>query len=293
MTPPSRMRQAVADSAPLPGARSTPSDGSRRRTVLVVEDNLVNRLLVSHQLDRLGFDVELVADGYGALDAIECGELDLVLMDWQMPGIDGIETARRIRCHERDRELPRTPIVAVTASAMPGDREQLIGAGMDDVLHKPVGIDVLSATLDRWALRSTAEHRDRSTPPVDAGIDAAAIACALDELVLDLGDRSVVVAVVQTYLDDLPDRVGAIAGRVGAARSTAAHTLKSSSLVVGVHPLASLCADIESRPTGSEVTQLPDLARDATRVLEEWIEAPVPATASIPAGDGRPSRCTW
>jgi len=259
------------DDVSLPSGRPTPVERFGRGTVLVVEDNPVNRLLVSHQLRRLGFDTVLAADGYEALAAVERLCPDLVLMDWRMPGIDGVETARRIRSHERRLELPRTPIVAVTASAMPGDRERLIGAGMDDVLHKPVGLDVLSATLDRWT-RPTADQHHASAQPVGGPTDEEGVERALAELVRDLGDRGAVVAVVQTYLDELSDSVAAIIEQEGAARSKAAHTLKSSSLVVGSGRLACLCADLESHPAAPDAAQLLAVARNTARLLSAWIE---------------------
>ena len=121
-------------------------DGAR---VLVAEDNLINQQVIRAMLRRLGVESALAADGARALEALEGGEFDLVLMDIQMPELDGMEATRRIRAREEGSGA-RLPVVALTAHAMRGDRERFLEAGMDDYLSKPVDPQELMRVLSKY-----------------------------------------------------------------------------------------------------------------------------------------------
>jgi CheY-like chemotaxis protein len=116
--------------------------------VLLAEDNPVNQKVATLMLQKLGLEVDVVATGVEALDALIGVSYDLVLMDCQMPEMDGYEATRRIR--ERERGRRRIPVVAMTANAMVGDREKCLEAGMDDHIPKPVRKEALLRTLGRW-----------------------------------------------------------------------------------------------------------------------------------------------
>ena len=116
--------------------------------VLLAEDNLVNQKVALAMLRKLGIDADLAATGIEALDALVGVAYDLVLMDCQMPAMDGFEATRRIR--ERERGTRHLPVVAMTANAMVGDRERCLEAGMDDHIPKPVRMEVLQRALHRW-----------------------------------------------------------------------------------------------------------------------------------------------
>jgi len=116
--------------------------------ILVAEDNATNREVILAQLWKLGYTATAVADGGEAVEAVRHGSFDLVLMDCQMPVMDGFEATRRIR--ERERGSRRLPVVAMTANAMVGDREKCLKAGMDDHIPKPVRVDALHRALTRW-----------------------------------------------------------------------------------------------------------------------------------------------
>ena len=135
--------------APETGGPERPVTLSGLR-VLVAEDNQVNQLLIQRLLTRLGCVPVLVADGAAAVHAWESDSFDLILMDCQMPGLDGFEATARIRTSGRP-EARRVPIVALTASALDDDRDRCLKAGMDDFLSKPVAPDLLEATLRRFA----------------------------------------------------------------------------------------------------------------------------------------------
>ncbi|MEN3001279.1 MAG: ATP-binding protein, partial [Armatimonadota bacterium] len=122
--------------------------------VLVAEDNHVNQKVVTRQLERWGIDYRLAENGYQVLRCLQEEPFDLILMDCQMPEMDGFEATRRIRALERQQGLRRIPIIALTANAMAEDCEACLQAGMDDYLPKPFKPDALRALLERWAARN-------------------------------------------------------------------------------------------------------------------------------------------
>lgn len=134
-------------------SRKYDSDEIERRSlsILVADDNQVNRILVSRLLEKQGHRVTSVVDGERAVDALQRRDFDLVLMDVQMPILDGFEATRRIRQNEAAAGRPRTPIIALTAHAMKGDKDRCLEAGMDDYLSKPIKFDELGAKLFEWA----------------------------------------------------------------------------------------------------------------------------------------------
>jgi CheY-like chemotaxis protein len=118
--------------------------------VLLVEDNEINQAVARSFLEHLGFEVDVCGDAGGALAALRERDYAVILMDCQMPGMDGYETTRRIRAGEVGLRGQRTPIVALTAHASPADRQRCLEAGMNDYLAKPINVQSLGATLDRW-----------------------------------------------------------------------------------------------------------------------------------------------
>jgi len=115
--------------------------------VLIVEDNEVNQRVAAALVERLGYVATVVGDGIAALDALDRHPYDAVLMDCQMPRMDGYEATIEIRRREGDH---RTPIIAMTASAMASERDRCLAVGMDDHLPKPIRREVLEAALTRW-----------------------------------------------------------------------------------------------------------------------------------------------
>ncbi|MBC2605371.1 ATP-binding protein [Pelagicoccus albus] len=126
-----------------------PSLGSGTRTVLVAEDNIGNQKLIHGMLKRIGLTAKTANNGLEALELFRTGEYDLVLMDCQMPEMDGFETTREIRKYERSTGT-HTPIIALTALSLQGVKERCFDAGMDDYLSKPLEIQPLAATLNKW-----------------------------------------------------------------------------------------------------------------------------------------------
>jgi PAS domain S-box-containing protein len=254
----------LVEAAPEPFTaddRPDPVGAGNGLRVLVVEDNAINQLLVRRQLARLGYEAVLVASGDLALEAFPKVEADLVLMDWQLPGIDGLETTRQIREWERANRRPRTPVVAMTASALPGDRDRCLSAGMDDFIAKPVSIGTLDATCRRWVEVSTTRAADELV------LDPH----ALDVLNEELDDSALVATVVRTFLRELPGRVEWIleAGANGDLRGLTlmTHTLRSTSMAVGARGLVTVCEQLEQA------------ARDHPEDGSKWDVAPLEAMA--------------
>lgn len=141
-----RPRIDLAEWEPL-----APEDSSTA-VILAVEDHPVNQRIIQKMLLRLGYEVDLASNGLEALAALRQGPHDLILMDWEMPVMDGLEATAAIR--ELPDPLRRIPIIALTAHVVSGDRETCLSSGMDDYLSKPVNVDLLRRTLERWIHRS-------------------------------------------------------------------------------------------------------------------------------------------
>jgi signal transduction histidine kinase/ActR/RegA family two-component response regulator len=142
--------QAELDGNPLGGEPVVPAGSLHGCRVLVAEDNPFNQKVAQYILEKIGVRVDMVANGREAVQMLENFEYDLVFMDCQMPEVDGYEATGRIR--RMDSRAARTPIIAMTAHAMAGDRERCTAAGMDDYLSKPVRAELVTEMLRRWVL---------------------------------------------------------------------------------------------------------------------------------------------
>ncbi|HEY0139415.1 MAG TPA: response regulator [Thermoanaerobaculia bacterium] len=236
----------------LPPLHAEARDGERAH-VLLVEDNAVNQLVALGQLRRLGFDCTTVSTGREAIDAVRRGGFDVVLMDCQMPGIDGYEAARQIRAAGSN-----VPIIALTAHALPGEREKCLSAGMNDYLAKPVSQEQLGGMIRLWLgsgssgssefLGELAEEprgtaRNSEEPDI---LDRARVESFLE---MDRGYAGFFEGLLQTFRDDVPLRLDAL--REAIARgdagelADAAHALKSSTGNVGARRMHLLAAQLE------------------------------------------------
>ena len=147
---------AKAQAEPRLVTRHTVRDLVQRRLrILVAEDNRTNQKVATRILERMGHYVDVAANGQEAIAALRAAQYDLVLMDVQMPEMDGFEATRRIRDPRTGLSQPGIPIVAMTAHAMKGDRERCLEAGMDGYVAKPIEPDALREVIDRLAPSST------------------------------------------------------------------------------------------------------------------------------------------
>jgi signal transduction histidine kinase/CheY-like chemotaxis protein len=159
--------ELTVPAADAPGAPATGGDHAFRADaaiVLVVEDSPVNRIVAGRVLERAGFRAQLVDDALQALEALDAQNFDAVLMDCQMPGMDGYEATRELRRRESGGER-RTPVIAMTAHAMTGDRERCLAAGMDDYIAKPVRSRTLVEVLRRWVPDTLENERSSIDAP--------------------------------------------------------------------------------------------------------------------------------
>ena len=150
-----------------------PSAASLSGRILVVEDHPVNQKVLSHQLQGMGLDFSLAANGIEAIQKFAANRFDLVLMDWQMPEMDGLEATRLIRRTEAERQLRPTPIIALTANANTGFREHCLAAGANDYLSKPYNESALLAVLTHWLPNDPPQRQAAPAPPTL--IDTAAL----------------------------------------------------------------------------------------------------------------------
>ena len=214
--------------------------------ILVAEDNAVNQQLVTLMLRRLGYRADLAGNGAEAVEAIRRQRYDLVLMDVQMPEMDGLEATRRICAATAPADRPR--IIAMTANAMAGDREECLQAGMDDYLAKPLDLAALAAALERAGTAETVvgsnDERGAEVPPWDPA--------PLDDLLEVMGDAGpeLVRNLVVAFLEEAPRLLDAAAEAEAAGRveevQRAAHSLKSSSAGLGAMRLAAACRRLEA-----------------------------------------------
>jgi CheY-like chemotaxis protein/HPt (histidine-containing phosphotransfer) domain-containing protein len=143
----------------------TPSAASLSGRILVVEDHPVNQKVLSHQLQGMGLDFSLAANGIEAIEKFAANRFDLVLMDWQMPEMDGLEATRHIRRLEAERQVRPTPIIALTANANTGFREHCLAAGANDYLSKPYNESALLALLTHWLPNEPPQQAAANAPP--------------------------------------------------------------------------------------------------------------------------------
>ena len=235
---------------------------ARGARVLVVEDNKANQMVAQRMLEHLGCTVDVVDGGGAALEHIAARRYDLVLMDCQMPGMDGFEATRAIRSRESieagvDSRLQtpdsRLPIIAMTANVFAQDRADCMAAGMDDFLAKPVNVTGMQAMLDKWlvhsgvsmpvaavAPRQRRREQDGAAPALDAALFA--------ELHALMGESFAEFVVV--FTEDTPVRLAAL--RAAAVNQDPdqlkqlAHQLKGSASNASAMTLSSLCAQLEA-----------------------------------------------
>jgi CheY-like chemotaxis protein len=134
---------------------------ARDARILIADDNQINQVIAVKQLEKLGYRADAVANGNEVLDALRQIPYDLILMDCQMPELDGFAATAIIR-GSKTLPNPKIPIIAMTANAMRGDREKCMSAGMDDYVSKPVKVEVLGRVIEQWLAAAQAAKKNNS-----------------------------------------------------------------------------------------------------------------------------------
>ncbi len=245
--------------------------------VLVAEDNGVNQAVAESMLESLGCRIVLANNGREAVAQVAQTPCDLILMDIQMPEMDGIEAMKRIREQERALKPPRhTPMVAVTAHAIPGDRENYLSLGMDDYLSKPFDLEQLTALLSRWlSPRGSRARRVREvvTAPSTGALDPSILARL--RAMETPQSPAIVEKLIQMFQEDSPRIVHELHEAVAKLQPDTArralHTLKSSSANLGARTLSELCTRMELLAREGDLDKLAetlvDLQCEYERVL--------------------------
>jgi CheY-like chemotaxis protein len=273
MTPPPGVATdaptAVAMPSVSPAASAPRAAGPK---ILLVEDNPVNREVAVGMLESLGCKTEAAENGWLAIEAMKAAAYDAVLMDCQMPVMDGLTATGEIRRREQESGAARVPIIALTANAMEGDRERCLAAGMDDFLSKPFTQQQLATLLRRWlALRALPESalRDRSRVPlIDPGVLRNITALAKPTLLNSM---------IDLYLQHSPSLIETIESAATNMQadvlSQAVHTLKSSTANLGGTRLAMVAKECEVLVREGGITQAVAIAPRIRKEYQEFCAA--------------------
>jgi len=249
--------------------RHSIAEARRRLRVLLAEDNPVNREVAARMLRRRGHEVTVVSNGRDAVDAVAGGRFDLVLMDVQMPVLDGVAATREIRAMPDRRGLR---ILALTAHAMPDERKQCFDAGMNGHLTKPFRPHELFSAIEGWSAGYDPADTG-TTPKSERVVDIGAFRASLREA----GIEDIFEKMVRTFIDDTPRRIDALesACASGAAADirAAAHAFKSSALTLGAFSLGELLKQTELAALDGQVDVarglLPEIGRLTDAALDE------------------------
>lgn len=297
-----------------PGAEVLPPDANVRRgeattlkgdseiRVLLVEDNPANQKVALTMLRIMGCKVELAENGQAALSLVRKRSYDAILMDWQMPIMDGLAATREIRAWERENGVEGlTPIIALTANALPGDRDRCIAAGMSDFLSKPFTLLDLRTCLERWIFSETKgppcdqkrhEHAKRTRPripQIEELLELGASPEEIDEIVDSYADC------VARSTSDLREAVEE--GNSESVRSIA-HRLKGAGAMVGATDVADCCAAIMAaagnddwNAVDAQLEMLGSHLRSFADLLDRFTDQPAATDADNPRGSQTASAC--
>ncbi len=303
MAAPSQVAPAPAHRVQRSVKSLIPAEIRQRIRLLLVEDDLVNQQVAMRMIERIGYRADAVDNGRSALDRLAHTAYDLILMDCQMPELDGYSATREIR--RREGSGHRIPVIGLTAHALAGDRDICLRAGMDDYLSKPVMPEDLAEIIDKWACAPAASAAIGVQPPpgsagtnpangtnganetngrkeINQSRDADRLAAAVvDEAVLaelreyqKPGEADFLTELIGVFKDDLVVRLNQMRAGLNATDglqvSRAAHALKGASGELGAHRMREICSRLEmSTADGSTATALlmvPELEAEAERV---------------------------
>jgi len=271
-----------AKKTPIITQESIMSPRQRNAAILLVEDNLVNQKLVVKMLEKGGYKCVAANNGREAVDAMSGDDrYDLILMDVQMPVMSGYDATKAIRELEGDER--HTPIIAMTAHAMPGDREKCLEAGMDDYLSKPVKWDDLIAAIEKWLQPKAEVGEPANTAGEEPADDAAGRDLPIDfDLTLErlACDMTFFCELVDSFLEYMPELIEALkeAEQSGDADNVTlnAHSIKSAACNLGADSLAAIAEQIEMKGKSGDISSvsllLDELVEETKRLENQMAE---------------------
>lgn len=270
--------------------RHTLSETSKHRArILLAEDDAANQRVALTMIRKLGYQAEVAATGREALQALQAVPYDLVLMDCHMPDMDGFETTRRIRDPRSGVANHKVPVIAMTALAMKGDREECLRAGMNDYLSKPIKPQALADVLEKWLARETgADQAESYSFPPDgrlptAGDPAAQALPVFDEKALYdrlTGDEEMVGMIIEEFLSYMPAQLKELRELVEEGKAELAgrqaHKIKGAAATVGGEILREAAETMEQAGWDGDLEQLQglisNLERQFSRLAAAMIE---------------------
>jgi signal transduction histidine kinase/DNA-binding response OmpR family regulator len=267
--------------------------------ILLVEDNLINQQVATGILERLGWRVDVASQGKECLQMLAREHFDVVLMDLQMPTMDGYKATQLIRSGDEKNVNPKIPIIAMTAHAMAGESEKCLAAGMSDYISKPIDPQLLAGMVEKWlpreipsaarpddTMQAQATHRQdtRTNAPTPAAFDARVSPAVFNlesfmRRMMD--DEELARAVITAFLDGLPELIGEFKRRISGKDAEAiwkqAHQVKGVAANVGAEALSALAAEIERAGRAGNLEDVTDKATeldlrttDLQAALDQW-----------------------
>jgi two-component system sensor histidine kinase/response regulator len=266
--------------------------------ILLAEDNITNQQVAIGILKKLGLRADAAANGAEAVKALETLPYDLVLMDVQMPEMDGMQATRKIRDPESAVLNHQIPIIAMTAHAMQGDREKFLNAGMNDYVSKPVEPQALADVLDKWLPQDTAAKKDqppakvqtdvpgeserpafgkvKSRVPATAGEPEVPVFDKAGMMARMMDDEELARTVAESFLEDIPRQIEALRGYLAAGdipgAERQAHTMKGASANVGGEALRAVAFEMEKAGKAGDLdavkARLPEMERQFARLKQ-------------------------
>jgi CheY-like chemotaxis protein/HPt (histidine-containing phosphotransfer) domain-containing protein len=253
--------------------------------LLMADDNVVNQKVALRLFEQMGYRIDIASDGQEAIDAVKRHPYDIIFMDVQMPEMDGLEATRQIRALEKDRGNQPSVIIAMTASAMTGDREKCLAAGMDDYLSKPVRPEAVQAALEHWGplvKHSTTPASPRAPEPAPAPAPAPtpSPSATPDESPVDLerlnelsgGDEAGVRDLAELYLNQTTGQLNelerAVAAKAVQEVERLAHKSAGASATCGMNAIVPVLRELERQGHAGQLEDATRLVKRAGKELE-------------------------
>jgi len=251
--------------------------------LLLVEDNFTNQMVALGMLEKLGCKADVAQDGRGALDMLRERDYGMVLLDCQLPDMDGYEVARRIRQTSTPVRNHDVPIIAATAHAMAGDREKCLAAGMNDYISKPIRSDTLEQTLEAWTCGKT--PYSKSSPvslPAALPVEASVVFDREGFVERLMGNEELAQRIVSGFMDDMPRQLTLLARAVenvdAAALRLVAHSIKGAASNVGGLEVQRIARKLEETAKSGDLSaaagdlaELSDSFQRAKPVMESFL----------------------